>query len=621
MEDNVAKIKERVDVVDLIGSYIKLQKSGVNFKARCPFHNEKSGSFFISPERQVWHCFGCGVGGDIFSFVEQIEGMEFPDALRLLAGRAGIELTRIDPKLKNTKNHLYEICERATKFFEKQLWESNSNTRVLQYLHERGVTDDSIRAFRLGYAPDSWQALGDFLSRNYSWQEIADAGLAIKKDRGGRGDSYYDRFRSRIMFPICDANGQVIGFSGRVFAAPAGLSARPSASAGAVAMAGSAPEHDVAKYVNTPQTQIYDKGRTLYGLHQAKLNIRRVNRCLAVEGNLDVVLSHQAGATHVVASCGTALTPDHLKIIRRYTDNLDLCFDADTAGLKAVERGVPLAIAAGFNVGIVAIQEAELKDPADYVKKYGEKWHDYALASRPFLDYFFADARQRFDINTALGKKQFSQKVLPFVASINNAIEQGHWINQVASLLKTREELIRQELVMYPRTVVPQASQSSVISSTGSPLKLEQRLDMIEEGLFSLLLKEPSLLAHVSVEQSRMLSEYGRGLLEQLRQVVQTEGSVEPARVINTLIQGQGQVLTTSLEFVYLRAQELWNGFTTTDLDKELQGFLGILKKRAITAQLESLQYDIRSAEQYQDKERLAHLLGEFSRISRELAP
>ena len=216
MEDNVAKIKERIDIVDLVGGYIKLQKAGVNFKARCPFHNEKSGSFFVSPERQIWHCFGCGLGGDQFAFVQQIEGLEFIDALRLLASRAGIELTRVDPSLKNARTKLYEIIAVANKFFEKQLWQSTVGKQALSYLFERGLTEATIHAYRLGYAPDVWQALTDFLLRTYSYQEVTDAGLAIRSERG----SYYDRFRGRILFPILDAHGQIVGFSGRIFNTP-----------------------------------------------------------------------------------------------------------------------------------------------------------------------------------------------------------------------------------------------------------------------------------------------------------------------------------------------------------------------------------------------------------------
>ena len=307
MDNNIEKIKERVDIVDLISSYLKLQKAGVNYKAKCPFHNEKTPSFSVSPERQVWHCFGCGKGGDQFTFVQEIEGADFPEALRILARRAGVELEHFDRSLQNEKTRLLEICELASTFFEKQLWHSNAGAKVLAYLKDRGVEESSVREFQLGYAPDSWDSLSAFLkSRGYGEQEIFNAGLSVKKETGG----YYDRFRSRITFPVLDINGQTVGFTGRDFDS------------------GKKEDREIklAKYVNTPQTLIYDKSRVIYGLDKAKTEIRKKDKCVVVEGNMDVILSRQAGAENVVASSGTALTEQHLKTIKRYTNNLALCF-------------------------------------------------------------------------------------------------------------------------------------------------------------------------------------------------------------------------------------------------------------------------------------------------------
>src|SRR3989344_2391497 len=431
MEDNVAKIKARLDIVDVISDYLKLQKSGVNYKARCPIHNEKTASFFISPERQTWHCFGCSRGGDMFGFIQEIEGVDFKDALKLLAEKAGVELglfvSQSGPE-KSRKEILFDICELATKFFEKQLWYSNSGKKALTYLRNRGVTDQSVTNFRIGYAPNSSDALRDFLIvSGYDSKDIFDAGLIGRNDR----QQTYDRFRARIIFPIFDITHRVIGFSGRIFEEdlPQNLATIP------------------AKYINTPQTQIYDKSSVLYGLDRARLDIKRQNKCVLVEGNLDVVLSHQVGATHAVASSGTALTENHLKIIKRYTDNLDLCFDADTAGIAATDRGVDLAIAHGMNVGIIGINEHGIKDAADYVKKYGPGWLEYInKSSRPFLDFYINFSTKLADITTALGKKLISQKILPLIKTIPNQIEQSHWLNELALVLKVKEELLTSEL-------------------------------------------------------------------------------------------------------------------------------------------------------------------------------
>ena len=223
MEDNISKIKEKLDVVEVISGYLKVQKAGMNYKARCPFHNEKTPSFYISPERQIWHCFGCSAGGDIFGFVKQIEGVEFPEALRMLAQKAGIELKSFDPVIRDEKTKLYEICEKSAKFFEKQLWGGESGKKALAYLLGRGLTDETIKDFRLGFAPNNWQALTGYLRESgYQDGEIVSAGMAIKRQetsdkRQGGNSGIYDRFRSRIMFSICDTGGQVVGFTGRIF--------------------------------------------------------------------------------------------------------------------------------------------------------------------------------------------------------------------------------------------------------------------------------------------------------------------------------------------------------------------------------------------------------------------
>ncbi|MEK7507041.1 MAG: DNA primase [Patescibacteria group bacterium] len=558
----------------------------------------------------------CGKGGDVFGFVREIEGVEFPEALRTLATKAGVELapySRQRQEWQSARTRLYEICELATKFFEKQLWNSSAGQQALGYLRGRGVKDETVKKFRLGFAPESWDALNIFLrGRGYSEKEIIGAGMAVQKEARSYKleavSSSYDRFRSRLMFPIFDLNGQVAGFSGRILELAQSVERK--------AQSGETPETG-AKYINTPQTTIYDKSRILYGLDKAKLAIRRENRCLVIEGNMDVILSHQAGVDHAVATSGTALTDGHLKIIKRYTDNLDLCFDTDSAGEMATGRGVDLALARGFNVGIVSIGEPGVKDPADYVAKHGAKWSEAAARSRPFLEMFFESARQTFDVATALGKKLLAQKILPFVAALANPIERAHWVSELAVNLKVKEDVLYQELARsragIERRVGP-SPEAEIAASVGAA-NPGFRLNILEETLISLAVRQPELAERVKPESEIFLSENCRRLLKQII----THGEDEEKEIVAQLAVAAEPALKMSLDIIYLKAQELWKDFEDLEMSREFEKLLVQAKRQYVSAQLERLEYDIKSAEKNQDKQLLAALMADFSKIAKEL--
>src|SRR3989338_1160057 len=291
MTTSVEQIKEKLDIAELVGSYVKLQKAGVNFKALCPFHTEKTPSFYVTPSRQIWHCFGCSAGGDIFRFVMNIEGVEFPEALRILAEKAGVVLERQDPKLRSERTRLLDLLEAAASYYEKNLLERSD---VGSYLKERGMTGETAKSFRLGYSFNSWDGVVNHLKqKGFKPEEIERAGLAIKSEKE---TGHYDRFRSRIMFPLFDGAGRIVGFSGRIFEKD--LSAENK-------------EAEPAKYINTPQTALYDKSCLLYGFDKAKTEIRKKNSAIVLEGQMDLIMSHQSGVLNAVAVSGTALTPRH----------------------------------------------------------------------------------------------------------------------------------------------------------------------------------------------------------------------------------------------------------------------------------------------------------------------
>jgi len=497
----IEEIKNRLDIVEVIGSYIKLQKAGANYKALCPFHSEKTPSFFVSPSRQIWHCFGCSRGGDIFRFVMEIEGVEFGDALRILAQRAGVELKPRSPqwqKFKTERQRLYEICELSTKFFEKQLAGSPNGKRAKAYLLKRGISEESIKKWRLGWAPNQWRALVDFLlSRGYKKGEIVRAGVAIEKE-----NTVYDRFRGRIIFPIFDLNSQVIGFSGREFL---GLGQK-------------------AKYINTPNTLLYDKSRALYGLDKAKMEIRKRDYCILVEGNVDLIMASQAGDENTVATCGTALTPYQLRVLKRYSNNLLVAFDMDIAGEAATKRGIELAQSLGFDIRVVRLPYG--KDPAEIILDNKKDWKAAIEGAVSIFDFYFDSAFGQADSQTPEGRKKILGILLPLIKRIPNKIEQSDWIQKLSKRLRAREEDIREEL----GKIKSDGRMSHEDSKESCPPVKKTRREMLEERLALLALKFPQDVAIISDKDLELFSPQIRELLSALK-----KGKIPKSEVFNIL--------------------------------------------------------------------------------------
>jgi len=582
----IEEIKNRLDIVDVIGSYIKLQKVGANYRARCPFHSEKKPSFFVSPARQIWHCFGaCSEGGDIFKFVMKIEGVEFGDALKILAQKAGVELKKERPELKTARRRLYEICELATLFFEKQLEESSTGKKAKEYLLSRGINEESIKKWRLGYAPESWRGLSDFLvSRGYRREEIIRAGLALKSEKGG--DSY-DRFRGRIIFPIFNLASQVIGFGGRIFEKSADS------------------KNEVAKYINSPATLLYDKSRILYGLNNAGLEARKKDACILVEGYVDAIMVSQAGFKNVVATSGTALTPHQLKILKRYTDNLLTAFDMDVAGSSATKRGIDLAQSFGFNIKVITMPKDS--DPADIVAKDPEVWKGLVEKAKTIHDFYFELVLSKFDKNTIEGKKKISQVLLPVIKRIPNKIEQNCWIQDLAQVLGVREEDILEELqktkIENPEIYIEEKTNGGDKEIT-NPLNKKSRKELLEEYLVSLTIKFPKTLELISKEDLSFFSSRFSTIINHFK----NKGFVISPDLPEELVQ------TLNPLFIKAEIMEIEPGFKE---EVEFKQCLKELKAMEVKNRLDKIAKKIKEAEREKNFDEIKKLTEQFNTYSK----
>jgi DNA primase len=576
----IDEIKNRLDVVEVIGSYIKLHKAGANFRAICPFHSEKKPSFFVSPARQIWHCFGCSKGGDIFGFVKEIEGVEFGDALRILAQKAGVELKRQSPeaaKWRSERQKLYEICELTTKFFEKQLEESKVGKEANKYLLDRGISEESIKKWRIGYAPDVWKGLSDFLnSKGYQKEEIKKAGLGLSSERG----SFYDRFRGRIIFPIFDLNSQVVGFTGRVFK--------------------DRDKTEIAKYVNTPQTLLYDKGRILYGLDKAKVEIRKKDFCILVEGNTDAIMVSQAGFLNVVATSGTALTPFQLRILKRYSDNLLIAFDMDVAGDAATKRGIDLAQIQGFNVKVITLPEGS--DPADVVSQDPEEWERCLKEAKSILGFYFESAFSKFDREDPEGKREISKILLPVIKRIPNKIVQSHWVGELVKKLRVKEEDVREELKKVRLEGYSEIYGLEPEEIASLPQK--SRKELLEERLVILILKSSQNLKTVGERQVAYLSPQIREILAFLK----ANPNLDVKKLNPELVK----------PFNYLALKSEIEEIEEKDIAPEIQCCLRGLKDIETKNKLDRISQDIKKAEEEKNWKEVERLTREFNQIAKE---
>ncbi len=428
MSDITQQIKEKLDIAEFIKGYVQLLPAGKNFKACCPFHKEKTASFMVSPDRQSWHCFGgCNEGGDVFSFLMKYENLEFYEALQILAEKAGIDLKKSSGGASEQRQYqiLYEINLAAKNFFK-----NNLNTEVLKYCADRGLRKETIEEFELGLAPAaSDQLMRHLLGLGFSSPDIERAGLSFRTERG----TYWDRFRGRLMFPLYNGFGKVVGFTGRILELGPETNLRTSQVL------------NVGKYINSPETPIFNKSKLLYGLHKSKEAIRDSSLAILVEGQMDFLMSYQSGVKNVVATSGTALTNEHLKILRRLTDRLILSFDNDEAGQKAAERSIDLALAGDFSIRVLVLPE---KDPAEIARQNPEALKQLLTQSKTARDFYF-DRYLKND-HDAYHNKQGIRLVLAKIKNLSSAVDQAVWLKEAAAKTSIDEHNLLLEMERLP---------------------------------------------------------------------------------------------------------------------------------------------------------------------------
>ena len=499
----VDQIKQKLDIVEFIGQYVQLKKAGRNFKANCPFHQEKSPSFVISPDRQIWHCFGsCGIGGDVVTFWMKWENLTFAEALKELAVIAGVQLdsSTYNDAEQIEKEKIISINTLTAKYYSYILHKTPYGAKALEYLKGRGINDKIIQTFEIGYAPSSWDSLLKFFQKkNISQEDLNKAGLVVQSSSGTR---FYDRFRNRIMFPIRDGKGTVIGFSGRVLN----------------------PDEKSAKYVNTPETLIYRKRESLYGIHLTKDSIRREDNVYIVEGEFDMITPFQHGVGNIVAIKGAALTTEQLAILKRYTNRISLALDTDEAGIEAMKRGIREAEKMDFDIQIVEFTSG--KDPDEAIKNDPISFKKDLKKTVPIYDFLLTQFGKKYAGDSPFQKKKIAEEMAPFISHINNPIVHSYYIKKIAHILDVDETSVNQ--IIYAQRAKEKRSFRSKALPT--EIKSASREDLIQKYIISVILQHddiPTLVTKVFkvIDPEDFWFPAYKNLAEQLKTFKPTEGT------------------------------------------------------------------------------------------------
>lgn len=557
--DAVSEVKSRLSIEDVIGEYVSLKRAGRNFKGLSPFTNEKTASFVVSPEKQIWHDFSSGRGGDVFTFIEEVEGLDFKNTLEVLARKAGVDLEKFQSAGRGAagvdKNKLYQALELAAKFYQSQL---SSKKEAVEYIFKkRGFTKETALAFQLGYSPDNQRSLTDFLiKKGFTEKEIKLCGLAV--DRGGATDM----FRGRIMIPLHDNMGKVIGFTARLLI-----------------------DNDKApKYINTPSTPLYDKSRHVFGLHLAKQAIRQEKYSVIVEGNMDVIMSHQAGTKHVVATAGTAITEQQVKTLSRLSGEVRLAFDQDRAGLDAAERAIPIASKVGVNLSIITVPEG--KDPDELIKKDPKLWEQAISSPEYALDWLIERYKERFDITKPQGKKAFSDEAVRVIRNLEDPVEQDHYVKVVAEISDVNESALREKLDKSnsegPSKVKPTKTPKAAVA------RVNQDQIKIIDKLLSITLMLPSTREFLGLITPEMLeTEKQIQLYEFLKKNPDFDGTSKNVDKLRDLVD-YVKILSLQFEELYASVDAVELGYEAARLRAKIIEYFVSRQKTILAEKLNS---------------------------------
>lgn len=575
-EDIISQIQDRCDIVEVISGYLPLKRAGRSFKTLCPFHHEKTPSFIVNPDKQIYHCFGCGAGGNVFNFLMRYERMEFPEAVEHLAKKVGVVIPQKEIKDKATLSfyqQLYKLNEEAADFYHRFFLDDKSAQAARDYLERRKIDNDTIKKFKLGFAPDKWDSLINYLrQKNFSLNLLDQAGLIVTKEKS---TGYYDRFRNRIIFPVCDVKSRCIAFGARVL------------------------DDSLPKYINSPETPIYIKGNNLYGLSISKESIREADFAIIVEGYMDFITVFQSGIENIIASAGTALTVEQIRILKRFTHNVVLLFDADQAGVLATLRSLDIFLEEGMNVKVTSLPSG---DPDSFIREFGAaEFKEKIKGASSLFDYKLQLLFSKYNPKEIEGKAKICNEMLTTINKFKDAVLKFGYLKKMADSLEVGEEALRIEL-----SKIKEPKASSVV---GAEPKAVTNIRAVEKTLVKLMLEEEKFAQHLKekLEVSDFQDPAVRQIVDLMFNFVSQGKEINVSKLISC---SEDEVIPRTI--AQLCAEEITY---YEDKDKIFHECVNRLKQDKKKDKCRQLQSEIKLAECYGEKERLHRLMQEYNQL------